>query len=149
LGSYPDEKLSSTLPRIGDQLKARPEPVEIPSAWRMVQLLGIAVGVGFALILWFSSVLSNTQLLAKYAPAEQDSRCWVIVVAGLALFLILRTLLWSWINGAQSKNPYMEWLVFGTSLLVIGSVLIELASRWTLSSDSNRSGGSTERLCGL
>jgi hypothetical protein len=149
LGPYSGEPLSSTLPRVRDQLKPHPEPVEIPSAWRMVQLLGIALGLGFTVCLWFSSVMSNSQILAKYAPAEQDSRCWVIVIAGLALILSLRILLWSWRHGAHSKNQSLEWVVFGITVLVGAAVLIELLSRWILSFDSGRSGSFPDRVWGL
>jgi len=133
LGPFRGEPTSSTLPRVANQLVEKLGPVYIPNSWRIVQLVAIALGVGFALSLWFSSIFSRTQTLAKYAPAENDSRSALVVIAGLTLIFSMLTLLWPSIHGAQSQKPFVEWCVRFTIGLVFICTAIELGVRGALS----------------
>ncbi len=139
LGPFPGEKTNTLLPRVRDQIKGRHrEPIRIPGPWRVVQLAGIALGLGFCFCLWFSSVFSRSEMLAQYAPAGPDSRTTLIGFAGLALFVIMYILLWPSRHGAISDKPLMEFLLWFTLAIVPVFTAFELVMRGAWSADDDR-----------
>lgn len=136
LGPFHGEKMASTLPRISKQYIDPPSgdipQVPIPKSWRLLELIGIAAGLGFSVCLWCSSVFCRTETLAKYAPAFKDSRSTPILITGLGLILCMLILLWPWIHGGKSEWPVVEWSLVGSLILVFLCTCIDWISRFIL-----------------
>jgi hypothetical protein len=140
LGPDKDDKPQSRLPIVrGQVLEASdnrevPEPIELPNSWRAVQLIVMGLGVGFCGMLWFSSISSPSQALAKFAPSCADSRVKAIFVGGLALTLITMTLLWPVVHGVPREG--LDYALAFSGLLVAGATVLELVIRGRLTREA-------------
>jgi len=76
-----------------------PAPVEVPTSWALVEVLGLALACGFSMSLWFASIGSPRQPLAQFAPTRAGGRVWLIGVAGVFLIFVLLILLWPFVHG--------------------------------------------------
>jgi hypothetical protein len=149
LGPYAGEETASTLPRVPDQMFGPPSAVKIPNSWRIMQLVAVAMGLGFAFSLWGSSVFSRTQALAKYAPAEQDSRSAPILIGGLSLILSMLILLWPWIHDAESEKPFVEKLLVCAIVLVFTCTVLDALSRLMLIPRSSPNSRNVWKACSM
>lgn len=129
LGPYLCERIASTLPRVANQVSKPLEPIKIHRSWEIVELLAMAIGLGFASRLWFASVFSRTQDLAKYAPALADARSTPIMIAGLSVMLTMLFLLWPRKHGAQSNWSFVERALIGTLIVVFILTVNDRVSR--------------------
>jgi hypothetical protein len=135
LGPYPNEK-STGLPRADGQKWGPLEELELPASWRVVQLVAIALAAGFCLMLWFSSVFSPAQALAKFAPAAQDARSNDIFVSGLAVTVMILILLWPSTHRAKWGGP--DVLLWFAAVCVFVVTILELVGRDKLASRARR-----------
>ncbi len=133
LGPFPGEE-ETTLPIVKDQIspkKKKLEKVHVPNSWRIVQLAGIVLALGFALSIWRASVRAKTQMDAKFAPAELYGRAFLVLLAGLTLILILLILHWPTVAVAESAQ-YLDTALTATAALVFVVTLADLLNRQIL-----------------
>ena len=144
LGPFRGQQMASQLPHVSGQVHGKVKAVEIPNSWRVVQLFAIAMGLGFSGCLWFSSIRSKTQMVAKFAPAMPDSRASLILIGGQCLILIMLILLWPSWHGLESWHSLGSWyemplkypvdvLLVATVILVFVITIVEWTSRYLLS----------------
>ena len=142
LGPFPGEHLLTTLPRVPKQVSSGVGKLEVPNSWRIVQLIGILLGVGFSFSLWRASVLAKTQMNAKFAPAALDGRAVVVLLAGLTLILTLLILDWPTIANAKPGAVNLDPLIKSTLLGVFVCTCADLVSRTNLARRRSRWGWS-------
>ncbi len=75
-------------------MQPQPQRLVPPTSWIVTVLIGAALAVGFAMVLWFSSISSASSLLAQFATGRLAAREFLIVGAALLHGLILLYLLW-------------------------------------------------------
>jgi hypothetical protein len=136
LGPYRSEKLITTLPRVHNQMSGRLQLVQVPNSWKVVQLVGIVLGLALSFSIWGASVFARTQALAKYAPATANARMKAVFVAGLTQMLILLILLWPSIHNADPGEVNLNMYLKITALLVFLCTLVDLVNRTVLAPES-------------
>ena len=139
-GPYPSEKLLTTLPRVHNQMSGKLRPVVVPNSWRVVQLVGILLGLGLSLSVWRASVFARTQAVAKYAPATANGRMKAIFVAGLTQMLILLILLWPSVHNAKSGEANLDYVLGITAVFVFLCIVVDLLNRTLLTPRSKQQG---------
>jgi hypothetical protein len=107
------------LPAIRETVAATLDPLELPNSWRTIQLVGAGLALVFCLRLWRSSVYSNSQAVASYAPAFADSRAKVVLINGLALMLIILILLWPSFHFGHMQIPDYVLMAAGALVFVV------------------------------
>ena len=111
--------------------KPRLKEVKVPSSWRIVQLAGIFLALGFALSIWRASVRAKTQMDSKFAPAQLYGRAFLVLLAGLTLILILLILRWPTV-GVAERIWYLDYGLEATAALVFVVTFVDLLNRLIL-----------------
>ena len=132
LGPFPGEKLVTTLPRVPEQISGGLRPVRVPNSWRIVQLAGILLGLGFSFSLWHASIRAKTQLDATFAPAALDGRAVVVLLAGLTMVLILLILQWPTVKNANPGDVRLDGLLAAALTAVFVCTFVDLLNRTLL-----------------
>lgn len=120
LGPYDGED-RTRLPYVdgANQIEPTLKPIELPTSWRAVQLATVWLALAFCAALWRSSIFSNSQTLARFAPAFSDSRAKVVLIGGSALTLIILILLWpSTHNAKWEREDCFLWLCVAPVTLI-------------------------------
>ncbi len=138
-GPYRGEKLLTTLPRVHNQMSGKLQRVLVPNSWRIVQLVGILLGLGLSFSIWRASVFARTQAVTKYAPATANGRMKAVFAAGLTQMLILLILLWPSVHNAESGEANLNFFLEVTALLVFLCTSADLVNRTLLTSLSEPS----------
>jgi hypothetical protein len=138
-GPYTDEKSLTTLPRVHNQMSGKLQRALVPNSWRVVQLVGILLGLGLSISIWYASVFARTQAVAKYAPATADGRMKAVFAAGLTQMLILLILLWPSVHNAESGEANLNIFLEFTAIVVFLCTSADLVNRTLLTSLSEPS----------
>ncbi|MGA2136784.1 MAG: hypothetical protein ABSH50_31220 [Bryobacteraceae bacterium] len=119
-----------TLPRIPGQIAIQMErPLKIPASWQAVQIIAIILALGFSVCVWFSSIYSKTQAMARFAPAAPDLRGVLVLVIGWSFEILLLMLLWPTLKGDQASPDLVRCLLAIALMALFASTVCDWVSR--------------------
>jgi hypothetical protein len=134
LGPYDEEPTSTLLPQIVMDLPCisrpwpvlqfdnGPQPVEVPNSWIILEVVSLALALGFCVSLWFGSISSPLQQFAQFAPTMPQVRVWLIAAAATFLICLMAILLWPFVHGSDDWLMNKAWLSILSLVLAILTV---------------------------
>jgi hypothetical protein len=135
LGPFSGEASFTVLPQVepANQFSSEPARLEVPNSWIAIEVVGLALAIGFCLSLWFASVRSPLQQLAQFAPTEAGVRIWLIAAAGFFLIFVLLILLWPFVHGRLDwvmTDARIHARILGLAIFAVFAVtLLEITER--------------------